>query len=67
MSELHVLVIEDEESYRDSLTYLLGREGFRVTLAADGREGIDQFLRHGADVILLDLMLLFKDVHHIRL
>ncbi len=35
-----ILVIEDEESYRDSLRFLLGREGFRVTLAATGPEGV---------------------------
>ena len=52
-----VLVIEDEESYRDSLRVLLAREGFRVTLAATGPEGVQAFERGGADVILLDLML----------
>lgn len=57
MNDIHVLVIEDEESYRDSLAFLLGREGFRVSLAADGRAGLDAFARDGADVILLDLML----------
>jgi len=53
----HVLVVEDEESYRDSLRYIFEREGFRVTLAATGRQGIDAFERDGADVVLLDLML----------
>ncbi len=52
-----VLVIEDEESYRDSLRVLLGREGFRVTLAATGPDGVRAFERGGADVVLLDLML----------
>lgn len=57
MSEARVLVVEDEESYRDSLTYLLGREGFDVVLAATGPQGVDAFVRDGADVVLLDLML----------
>jgi len=57
MSEARVLVIEDEESYRDSLKFLLTREGFDVTLAATGTEGVSAFTRSGADVILLDLML----------
>jgi two-component system response regulator RegX3 len=52
-----VLVIEDEESYRDSLRVLLTREGFRVALAATGPEGVRAFTRLGADVVLLDLML----------
>ncbi len=54
---LKVLVIEDEESYRDSLRVLLGREGFVVTLAATGLDGVRAFERFGADVVLLDLML----------
>ena len=53
----HVLVIEDEESYRDSLKFIFEREGFRVTLAETGQKGIDAFTRDGADVVLLDLML----------
>lgn len=57
MSEARVLVVEDEESYRDSLRFLLGREGFDVALAATGTEGVASFARDGADVVLLDLML----------
>ncbi len=53
----HVLIVEDEETYRDSLRFIFEREGFRVTLAATGRQGIDAFERDGADVVLLDLML----------
>ncbi|MBN2176433.1 MAG: response regulator transcription factor [Demequinaceae bacterium] len=52
-----ILVIEDEESYRDSLRVLLTREGFRVALAGTGPEGVAAFVRLGADVVLLDLML----------
>lgn len=52
-----VLVIEDEESYRDSLKFLLTREGFAVRTAATGPAGVEAFEREGADVILLDLML----------
>lgn len=57
MNTAHILVIEDEESYRDSLTFLLGREGFRVSAAATGKQGLDAFVRDGADLVLLDLML----------
>ncbi len=53
----HVLIVEDEETYRDSLKFIFEREGFRVTLAATGRQGIDAFERDGADIVLLDLML----------
>jgi two-component system, OmpR family, response regulator RegX3 len=52
-----VLVVEDEESYRDPLTYLLTREGFEVVEAATGPDALDRFAEHGADLVLLDLML----------
>ena len=35
-----VLVVEDEESYREALSYMLAKEGFEVLEAADGAEGI---------------------------
>ncbi|WP_241181152.1 MULTISPECIES: winged helix-turn-helix domain-containing protein [Kocuria] len=50
-------MIEDEESLSDPLAYLLGREGFEVTVVADGLEAVAQFDRTGADLVLLDLML----------
>ena len=52
-----VLIVEDEDSYRDALSYLLRREGFEVLVAADGTEGLALFDRHGADIVLLDLMM----------
>ena len=52
-----VLIVEDEESYRDALSFMLTKEGFEVILAADGEEGLAQFDRHGADIVLLDLMM----------
>ena len=52
-----ILVVEDEESYRDPLTYQLAREGFDVVEAANGREALERFDAGGADLVLLDLML----------
>ncbi|WP_069386362.1 response regulator transcription factor [Cellulosimicrobium cellulans] len=52
-----ILVVEDEESYRDPLTYQLRREGFDVVEAATGTEALEQFDAAGADLVLLDLML----------
>ncbi|WP_454050917.1 response regulator [Cellulomonas sp. Marseille-Q8402] len=52
-----ILLVEDEESYRDPLAYLLGREGFEVTTAATGPEALTAFDAQGADLVLLDLML----------
>jgi len=51
------LVVEDEESFSDALSFMLRREGYEVAIASDGTEALDQFERHGADLVLLDLML----------
>jgi two-component system, OmpR family, response regulator RegX3 len=52
-----VLVVEDEESYRDALAYMLRKEGFEVALAETGPAALAEFERAGADIVLLDLML----------
>jgi two-component system response regulator RegX3 len=52
-----VLVVEDEESISDPLAYLLRQEGFEVAVAATGPDGLAEFDRTGADIVLLDLML----------
>ncbi len=52
-----ILVVEDEESISDPLSYLLEREGYEVEVTGDGRAGLAAFDRAGADLVLLDLML----------
>ncbi|MBC7291069.1 MAG: response regulator transcription factor [Actinotalea sp.] len=52
-----ILVVEDEESYRDPLSYLLRKEGYDVSVAADGPTALEEFERGGADLVLLDVML----------
>lgn len=52
-----VLVVEDEESFSDALSFMLRREGYEVEIAIDGMQAIEEFDRHGADLVLLDLML----------
>ncbi|MGN6302041.1 MAG: response regulator [Angustibacter sp.] len=52
-----ILVVEDEESFSDPLSYLLRREGYEVAVAADGHQALADFERSGADLVLLDLML----------
>ncbi|BCJ27735.1 response regulator transcription factor [Actinocatenispora sera] len=52
-----VLVVEDEESFSDALSYMLRKEGFEVSVAATGTEALTSFERTGADIVLLDLML----------
>ena len=52
-----ILIIEDEGSYREALTFMLGKEGFDVAAAADGESGLAEYDRNSADLVLLDLML----------
>src|SRR5256886_13652725 len=52
-----VLVVEDEESFSDALSYMLRKEGFEVSVAATGTSALTEFDRTGADIVLLDLML----------
>ena len=52
-----VLVVEDEESFSDALSYMLRREGFDAVVAGTGPDALAEFDRAGADIVLLDLML----------
>ena len=52
-----VLIIEDEESYREATAFMLRKEGFEVTTAANGADGLEAYSRNGADIVLLDLMM----------
>jgi two-component system response regulator RegX3 len=52
-----VLVVEDEDSFSDALSYMLRREGFEAVVASNGPDALAEFDRNGADIVLLDLML----------
>jgi two-component system response regulator RegX3 len=52
-----ILVVDDEQSYRDALSVALQREGFLVELAADGVEALERFEATKPALILLDVML----------
>jgi two-component system, OmpR family, response regulator RegX3 len=52
-----ILVVDDEQSYRDALRVALEREGFRVETAADGAEAVEKFDAHKPALVLLDVML----------
>jgi two-component system response regulator RegX3 len=52
-----ILIVEDELSFSEALAFLLGKEGFEVSVAEDGQQAIEKFNKEGADLILLDLMI----------
>jgi two-component system response regulator RegX3 len=54
---IRILVVEDEESYREALQAGLRQEGFVVELAADGLDGLRQFAARPPDLVLLDVLL----------
>lgn len=52
-----ILVVEDEESFSDALSYMLRKEGFEVAVSTNGPDGLTEYDKGGADLVLLDLML----------
>lgn len=52
-----VLVVEDEQSLREPLVFMLQKEGYEVIEAENGQVAIEKFESLGADIILLDLMM----------
>jgi two-component system, OmpR family, response regulator RegX3 len=52
-----ILVVEDEASFSEALSYVLTKEGFEVVVADTGDGAITAFDKGGADLVLLDLML----------
>jgi two-component system response regulator RegX3 len=52
-----ILIVEDEESFSDPLSYLLSKEGYEVSVADNGNDALVEFDSTGADLVLLDLML----------
>jgi two-component system, OmpR family, response regulator RegX3 len=54
---IRVLVVEDDESYREAIAISLRQEGFDVELAANGVDGLNRFMERLPDIVLLDNML----------
>jgi len=52
-----ILVVEDEESLAETIRYNLEREGFGVTVVADGRAALERFRTDPPTLVVLDLML----------
>jgi two-component system response regulator RegX3 len=52
-----ILVVDDEQSYRDALRVALEREGFRVEVAVDGPDALERFEAVRPGLVLLDVML----------
>ena len=57
MAKKHILLVEDEEDILALMHYNLMREGFRVSLAMTGEEGLAAIREDPLDLVVLDLML----------
>ena len=54
---VHILVIEDHDDTRDVLDILLRTEGYEVTLASDGQDGLEKYRQRPADIVLVDVFM----------
>lgn len=52
-----ILIVEDEESFSEALSFLLTKEGFTVSVAENGRAALEIFKSEPFDLVLLDLMI----------
>lgn len=52
-----ILLVEDEESFREGLAFMLSKEGYEVLTADNGNDALSEFQQKGADLVLLDVML----------
>jgi DNA-binding response OmpR family regulator len=56
-----ILLIEDDDLFRDALALALGEHGYTVTQACDGEEGLRLFRREPADLVLTDIVMPRKE------
>jgi two-component system response regulator RegX3 len=52
-----ILIIEDEISFSEALSFLLEKEGYSTVVAETGKQGLDAFKSDNFDLVLLDLMI----------
>ncbi|MFD6507721.1 response regulator transcription factor [Bacillus sp. NPDC060175] len=53
----HILLVEDDISIQEMVETYLVKEGFQVTIASDGEEGVTAFFKGSFDLIILDIMM----------
>lgn len=52
-----ILLVEDDSTLSMIVSETLQRDGFEVLTAGDGEDGLKKFTRHGADLIIADVMM----------
>jgi DNA-binding NtrC family response regulator len=56
-SSIHILIVDDEYTLRESCASLLRQEGYRVTVSAEGVEAVELARRRNVDIALVDLFM----------
>lgn len=56
-----VLVIDDNDQFREMLRECLESEGYEVVVASNGKEGIDLYHKEPADLVITDVLMPEKD------
>ncbi|KJS79755.1 MAG: hypothetical protein JM58_19630 [Peptococcaceae bacterium BICA1-8] len=56
-----ILVVEDDPNIRELLQYNLEKEGFEVRTAEDGQKGLEEIETKWPDLVILDLMIPYRD------
>jgi CheY-like chemotaxis protein len=57
----HILLIEDDEPFRQMLAQMLAQAGHEVETAANGALGLEQFRRGVSDLVITDILMPEKD------
>ncbi len=52
-----ILLVDDEQSIQELLSFPLRQDGYEVVQATDGREGLERFRESGFDLVVLDVMM----------
>lgn len=57
MSEIKVLLIDDETDYSETMGFYLMAKGYKVRTASSGRAGIEEIKRERPDIVFLDFLM----------
>jgi DNA-binding response OmpR family regulator len=65
MSKNKILVVDDEPHLLRSLTFVLNKEGYQVSMAGDGEEALNKIAEDRPDLIFLDIMMPKKNGYEV--